>query len=670
MKKLKFFLILLFVVFQNLEIVAQFECDQNNNPNECLVTITCDDANSLCPQLSCENPVQVGHVFKPNNCRSAMEGILNRSARFAGLNELRIANDSLYCDQIQLAVDLNIGLIKNPATHWGTQSKEWWENMCYTVCDINQAYDCAGQRRPILEFMNLEVVDSGVCWYNVCDDVINAFEDEIEEKYGNADYPHTFFDIDSIQYEVDSLNEYEDDEDYDYGIPDITRLEAKMYMFYLAKRYMDCGYRGMNLADVGRYTKNDTDLSHLEGFIKKVKKYSKDSLGYKLTVCGGPEILKVGNNFLFDYVETSLRAIERTDFFPEGSACANDPFQAYISEDDDYCDLPDSDLTGISPDGCDGTMPILYKLDNHRGLVVEGGAPTSECTNTYGMDEGTWWKNLSEECQIEFFEYYYCNQNELDKKRYFEIPAMITPDSHLPEEQREKWILTEHESVRDAIAALTEPVLMEPSITQFCDLSPTAYCGIVKEWVTIDGEQCQVFKGKRKGKNKYRLSINNTDCSSTYGWSVQRPDGTWVGYHEDEEIVLTPNQTGTYTLFARQHNSAFENGSYVIEQELVMDELLCCDDDYTIIDTFCPCLKLQSNITSSMLSVDVVNVENSADNNFNVEILNNFGSIVKTVNNIPITTQNLQIVVSDLDNGVHYLRSNLCSEFNLEFVKF
>ena len=47
----------------------------------------------------------------------------------------------------------------------------------------------------------------------------------------------------------------------DGGIPDLSRQEARLWFYYRATRYIDCGYEALHMGQVHLYTANDKGMA-------------------------------------------------------------------------------------------------------------------------------------------------------------------------------------------------------------------------------------------------------------------------------------------------------------------------------------------------------------------------------------------------------------------------
>lgn len=62
----------------------------------------------------------------------------------------------------------------------------------------------------------------------------------------------------------------------DGGIPDLSRQEARLWFYYRATRYIDCGYEALHMGQVHLYTANDKGMAKtasMRKFMEDVTRY-------------------------------------------------------------------------------------------------------------------------------------------------------------------------------------------------------------------------------------------------------------------------------------------------------------------------------------------------------------------------------------------------------------
>jgi len=589
------------------------EVSLSKSHHQCNIYLNCQNQIPACPYLNSnctgDSPQQ---LTISNNCYLNIDGILKRTMKFNNLVDLRQTDASAYCANIELMLNLDIAMLTSTAIHWGQQDNNTWENIRGMVCDVNRAYDCAGKPRPIFSFENYEFVDKGVHWYEICDEVKLAFQDElIALGLWNQYQSRTHFDMNNIVYE-DNRHVY----DYchpDCGAPDISRIEARMYMYYLARRFINLGFSAVDMAHIARYTENDPTGEYTYSVIMKFKEYAEETNGGTFLINGGWGKLKLEgtDNLLFDFIHSSIRPVETTQYFPEENACSEDPLQAYIDPNGHGDQLFNQVISGITPNGCEieDCIPILLRFDHHEGIETDApdgpGIADDLFYSIYGYDESVWWKNLSTECKNDWFTYYYCNlDNAINCRTYLQIPGRLSINTTYPPTY---WHAVDNPSFFDQLESLLDTQMPSIRVQQKCQ-----YNTICDTQIEQEGECC--FYSERKGgKTVYSLSIANQDCSTAYGWHIKKPNGTWIPFNAvDENYTLVPDQIGVYEITLEVKNPVLTNNPNFSRPSIKINHLYeqCCDSKYTFVSmdcngVFCP------SIDNDCVDDLIININNT-----------------------------------------------------------
>ena len=61
----------------------------------------------------------------------------------------------------------------------------------------------------------------------------------------------------------------------DGGIPDLSRQEARLWFYYRATRYIDCGYEVLHMGQVHLYTANDKGMAKTTELFGMIREYAK-----------------------------------------------------------------------------------------------------------------------------------------------------------------------------------------------------------------------------------------------------------------------------------------------------------------------------------------------------------------------------------------------------------
>lgn len=196
------------------------------------------------------------------------------------------------------------------------------------------------------------------------------------------------------------------------GIPDLSRLEAQMWFYYRATRYIDCGYEALHMGQIHLYTANDFGMEQTRDLFVKIRRYAREHGRRHLVLMDAhTHGVNVNGKLLFDYHAmpfTRAALLERKGM-------------KLVLVREGYSE------GGENPNGWSApVMPYLMEYDNWGGKVV--GHPENLTreelagSDWWGYDQIGWFANQSEEERNHFLEYTYCWTEINNRNAYFEIP--------------------------------------------------------------------------------------------------------------------------------------------------------------------------------------------------------------------------------------------------------
>ena len=447
-----------------------------------------DITDPTCPELENAGPnacPPVGDPYIEEGCIAGLERYLGRSVDMKSLGNMITPNGKttccdttpgacthiycpdFYCGAAQMLVEMEAGFVTRAAGRFGDYKgltpgdvTGFWQALHQIPRDINKAYDCAGLRRPILQAGIFEWIDDSVDGIQIPQYVLNAFMDD-----PGFDPSMTHFDFSEINFQVgDRLF------DGDYNIPDITRIQAKMWFYYQATIYINAGYQSLHMGQIRRWGRLDeacvwntgapttinrfcgccrgNKWTHTHSLIQKIRQFAKDQDSFVLltsenshlhTVCvPNPDITEHGTEMMFDFNTASMRprevlasATDRAgqmdqeyyqdcdghEYEPEDvlpSECwTNEQFNAFIDRCHStykHSGINNPDLPPVtSPQGCEYEIPPVY-------IYWDFGDPgrnapqlcdyNPSIDHVWGWDDNGWWMQLGIECQQAWLEMY------------------------------------------------------------------------------------------------------------------------------------------------------------------------------------------------------------------------------------------------------------------------
>ena len=199
-----------------------------------------------------------------------------------------------------------------------------------------------------------------------------------------------------------------------YSVPDITRLESRMWFYYLAGSYINIGCEALHLGQVGLIGMADPGLKVWSAFLQKIRSYAKKHARRHLVLLDAHVPtwgMIVDGVSLIDFNSFPLRIKEIPD----------KPYQAELQVG--FLDAMFQKSKGcISPSGwsCD-SLPYLVEFDNYG----RGKTPNVADTNSiyiWGWDEISWFAQQPEDYRNNWLEYAYNWVNEIDENAHLQVP--------------------------------------------------------------------------------------------------------------------------------------------------------------------------------------------------------------------------------------------------------
>lgn len=199
------------------------------------------------------------------------------------------------------------------------------------------------------------------------------------------------------------------------SVPDITRMETKLWMMFLAGTYIGVGCEALHFGQIDLIGMNDNNYHDWAVFIGKLRTYAADHarrhwvLLDAHTTKGG---MLVDGRSLLDFNAFPLRIKEITD----------KPMQGVLQKG--YLDaFFGRSKAAKTPSGWDAkAMPYLVEFDNFGASAAPGVADTTSHF-IWGYDEITWFYLQPDAYRKEWLWYAQRWINETDPEAYLEMPV-------------------------------------------------------------------------------------------------------------------------------------------------------------------------------------------------------------------------------------------------------
>jgi hypothetical protein len=172
----------------------------------------------------------------------------------------------------------------------------------------------------------------------------------------------------------------------DCSVPDITRMETRLWFFYRASSFIRAGYEGIHFGQVGLIGRNDPDLHYWKELIGMTRAYAAiHARRHAILIDAhlvGPFRYVEG---LFDFTSFPIRLKELVDR-PRECICEEDYLDNMFNKKDGFY------------------RPFLVEFDNF-GLAEKPGEPTLTGHHAWGYDEITWFALQPQKYRHAFLRY-------------------------------------------------------------------------------------------------------------------------------------------------------------------------------------------------------------------------------------------------------------------------
>ena len=336
--------------------------------------------------------------------REVLENYLSRSISMEGLLNGRGDLD----DNIRMLKSVGAKYIGRSICLWGNEAS-LLSNLDRAKQQLPQVH--AADPEMILEACIFEIVTTQVEQIPVPEWAFAALGQPVEKRnfrYADIIYPQG---PRRDQWGVGS------------SVPDVSRMETKLWFYFLAASYIDLGVEGIHFGQVEIMNGNDRDLAHWSQVFDLVRAYAAEHARRHMVLCnahvpsGG--LVRKGH-LLLDFHAFPLRIKEVPDR-PEEAI-----MQVGFSDG----------IYGRSKGGttfsgwrCEH-LPYLVELDNW-GVSKQPGQAGAGGNWVWGYDEITWFAHQSKQYRSDWLRYAWNWVRKTDPNGYLEMPGGRTMRSPL-----------------------------------------------------------------------------------------------------------------------------------------------------------------------------------------------------------------------------------------------
>jgi hypothetical protein len=197
-------------------------------------------------------------------------------------------------------------------------------------------------------------------------------------------------------------------------VPDMGKLETRMWAFYLVATYINLGIEAIHFGQVSLMSNNDPNHIHWRDLLQRVRAYAKIHARRNMVICdahtpGGGYCYK--GQLMFDFHSFPLRVEEVADDPYKGQLIVGHGTSIYTKS-----------KGGITPSGwaCN-SLPYLVEFDNF-GISNSPGKNIGAHW-IWGYDEITWYANQDEKYRNDWLLYAVEWLEENDPNGFLQMPG-------------------------------------------------------------------------------------------------------------------------------------------------------------------------------------------------------------------------------------------------------
>jgi len=330
--------------------------------------------------------------------REVLENYLSRAVTHAGLcSSSADPSTTVFDDDIRMLTNIGAKFVGRAAFAWRLPGDE---DSHFRQVKTRSARVHRADRDIILQACIFEVVSTKVG--NIAVPVWVFKEFDLPVKKRNFNYRAMLYDH----------GRRHDQWGRGLSVPDMSKLETRLWFYYRARRYLDSGIEAIHFGQV--MIMDDADRGH-RGWIdmlRRVRAYAGRNARRRFVLCDAHTHGEVENGkLLFDFHSFPLR-IQETRGRPQ---------EAHLSakhSDNIY----NRSKGGLTPSGWScKSLPYLVELDNY-GYSGKGGRSVGGIW-VWGYDEITWFAHQDEKYRRNWLRYAFEWVRKQDANGYLQMPA-------------------------------------------------------------------------------------------------------------------------------------------------------------------------------------------------------------------------------------------------------
>ena len=326
--------------------------------------------------------------------REVLENYLARSSTFGSLLHLTLEDD------LRMIKNTGVKFAGRAIWMWGGESK---------IDELVRVGEPFAKR---IHEIDPDIILQGAIFEVVTKDINNvAIPESGFEEFGVPKEPRNF----SYKAMLYPFGHRHNHWSKDSSVPDMSRLETRMWFFYVAKRWIDMGIEAIHFGQVEIMDDWDRSHRHWRDIMKRIRDYAKKNARRHIVISdahvpsGG--IVHDGN-LMFDLHSFPSRP----------KSVKGKPYKAILEKG--FSDsIYGRSKGGVTPSGwkCEA-LPYIVEIDNFGVSDHPGQYRESDKIHVWGWDEINWFIKQPEDYRNEWLKYAYEWVRKTDKNGYFQLP--------------------------------------------------------------------------------------------------------------------------------------------------------------------------------------------------------------------------------------------------------
>ena len=326
--------------------------------------------------------------------REVLENYLARSSTFGSLLHLTLEDD------LRMIKNTGVKFAGRAIWMWGGESK---------IDELVRVGEPFAKR---IHEIDPDIILQGAIFEVVTKDINNvAIPESVFEEFGVPKEPRNF----SYKAMLYPFGHRHNHWSKDSSVPDMSRLETRMWFFYVAKRWIDMGIEAIHFGQVEIMDDWDRSHRHWRDIMKRIRDYAKKNARRHIVISdahvpsGG--IVHDGN-LMFDLHSFPSRP----------KSVKGKPYKAILEKG--FSDsIYGRSKGGVTPSGwkCEA-LPYIVEIDNFGVSDHPGQYRESDKIHVWGWDEINWFIKQPEDYRNEWLKYAYEWVRKTDKNGYFQLP--------------------------------------------------------------------------------------------------------------------------------------------------------------------------------------------------------------------------------------------------------